>query len=374
MSETPEPAEASGASGTPVSSPASLELVLAALEQAPVGLVVVARGDGGLIANRRAAEMCGGPVQLLGGVLCLPCRARALDGARADVADLVEAAMSGSSSVVELVLEPASREALRVRLSARPLYQGGDGKVLGAVAAIEDVSGLREEQRLRTEWVSIVAHDLRTPIQLIELTADALLRREPPLLPPVRGSMELLARKARLLGRLVKDLLDVSCVETRRLALQPSRVELGRLVEEAARRFEALLPAGRSLEVTVAPVPAVIDCDPDRIEQVLTNLITNAIRYGRAGTPIEVDVEPCGGGACLAVSNIGAGIPAGDLRQLFARFARGPDGARGSLGLGLYIARGIVEAHGGAIDVESTPGGRTTFSIRLPRRPPPNRG
>jgi signal transduction histidine kinase len=180
------------------------------------------------------------------------------------------------------------------------------------------------------------------------------------------------ASAADSLGRMVEDLLDASRLETNRLTLKQSWVNPRALVRETTERLSHLT---RESEVTVSDegAPERVFADPERIEQVLGNLISNAAKYGDPEAEIRVRLAASDGELKIAISNRGKGISQDDASRLFTRFGRLKD-ARGSaipgLGLGLYIAKGIVEAHGGRMWVDSVPNETTTFHFTLPATSP----
>ena len=170
------------------------------------------------------------------------------------------------------------------------------------------------------------------------------------------------------LRRMVDDLLDMSLLEAKRLTLERRRTSPAQLVRETLERL-AHLPGVERVRVHAgAELPAVL-ADPMRIEQVLQNLITNAIKYGDEHSEIAIAVEQRVNELDITVTNSGKGIAPDELPRLFERFTRSR-ATRGSgvpgLGLGLYISKGIVEAHGGRLWAESTPGETTTFHVALP--------
>lgn len=179
---------------------------------------------------------------------------------------------------------------------------------------------------------------------------------------------------ARRLGLLTRDLLNVSSLSKGRFALRPRPIDLAALVGAVAAWYRDLLGPDHHLVVDAA-VPCPVVADPDRIEQVLTNLLDNAAKYAPAGGPIRVGVAPAGdgeerAGALVTVRDEGVGLPSGAADSLFAPFGRAANVAQGripGLGLGLYICRNIVESHGGRIWMTSAGEGRgATVSLRLP--------
>ena len=260
------------------------------------------------------------------------------------------------------------RDGTRVPLQVRgaPLY-GPDGRVSGGIVAFEDISAEKDLERLRTEWNAIVAHDLRNPLNVIVLHAE-LLARATGSAHPAADSIDEIRAAAAQLNRMIQDLLDLSRLEAKKLTLRPGATRIVALAQKAIARA-SLTAADRSITLHApAEVPAVL-VDGDRMVQVLDNLLGNAIKYGDAGTPIVVSIEPADGAVAVAVTNRGAGLSPEAKKHLFQRFRRAVEGKLASVagvGLGLYIVRELVLAHGGEITVESVPGGETTFRFTMP--------
>jgi predicted ATPase/signal transduction histidine kinase/serine/threonine protein kinase len=224
--------------------------------------------------------------------------------------------------------------------------------------------------RLRDEFLSVASHELRTPLTSLILSLQALERR-PWGAQPLASLIDTRriaqsARQAERLDRLISDLLDVSRLEAGQLTLSRAAVNLGELAREVVARFEE--DASRSgCVVTVETSSAVVGSwDASRLDQVLTNLLANAIKFG-AGRPITIRVDQRDEIALLVVKDAGMGIGPEHLDKIFERFERGVSTEHfGGLGLGLYICRRFVDAHGGKIGVSSKLGGGSTFSVELP--------
>ncbi len=221
--------------------------------------------------------------------------------------------------------------------------------------------------QLRRQMTADIAHDLRTPLSVIAGYLEAL---RDGTLPPTQERFETLHTEATLLQRLVEDLRTLSLVDSGELTLQPERIELGDFLRDVERFYQPRAEAdGITLHVQLAqPLPALW-ADRMRLGQILGNLISNALRHTPAGGRITVGAEAADDALRLWVRDTGEGIPPERLSQIFHRFYR-IDEARaqeGQTGLGLAIARGLVEAHGGMIRAESQPGQGTTMYITLPR-------
>ncbi|MHB8416583.1 MAG: sensor histidine kinase [Myxococcales bacterium] len=228
---------------------------------------------------------------------------------------------------------------------------------------------LEERQRLREEWTSLIAHDLRQPLCVITSSATLVrrlaARRD---FERLDRALDQLQRASCRLDRMIGDLADLSRIVTGRLQLEPKPVELCALAGEVVERQRILHP-GRAIRIDAATCVVRIRADPGRIEQVLENLLSNAVKYGSPNEPIGVEVRSAEREVGVKVTNGGPEIPRDELPNLFRRYYRTADARahpQEGLGLGLYIARGIVEAHGGRIWAESRPG-ETAFRFALPR-------
>jgi PAS domain S-box-containing protein len=271
---------------------------------------------------------------------------------------------------VELQLRRPGGGLVPVRISASPVI-GETAVPEGAVAVLQDITAIKDVERLRDEWTSVIAHDLRQPINVIVLTADRLLRGHVAG-DDARRLLERVRAAADSLTRMASDLLDASRIEARRLTLERRPVDVNHCVKEVVDRC-AEITRGHAVRIHAADPPATALVDPVRLEQILTNLLSNAAKHGAAGGVIDVTLRPTDDALQISVTNEGPGLRPDQMDKLFGRFHRlehGPGGPEG-LGLGLYIAKGLVEAHGGKIWVESTPEGPTAFSFTLPIREHP---
>ncbi len=256
----------------------------------------------------------------------------------------------------------------RVRIvlaNATPIWSH-DGAFDGAVAVFQDVTELKDLERQREQWISIVAHDLRQPLAVISLAAQMAARHAASSKVTAHALQRIVASCQRL-ERMTNDLLDASRLEAHRLTVERTAIDLGELVRDIVGRASAVT-RGSAVELTIRePLPAV-EVDAGRIEQILFNMLSNAAKYGEPGAVIRVAVEEVSGSVEVAVTNRGAGIAPDELPRLFSRFERTRSGrkSRDSIGLGLYITKGLVEAHEGRLWVESKPNEETTFRFSLP--------
>ncbi|WP_164021392.1 ATP-binding protein [Pyxidicoccus trucidator] len=229
--------------------------------------------------------------------------------------------------------------------------------------------------RLRDEFLSVASHELRTPLTPIRLKVQGLQRQvQAGVAIPVEkisSALEAVSTQTRRLTNLVDGLLDVSRISAGRLELNPEPMDLALLLRDIRAAFEAeCTRAGCDLRLH-APAAVVGPWDRLRLEQVVTHLLANALKYG-AGRPIHLRVEELHGSALLTVEDHGIGIDPEALPRLFGKFERAVSERHyGGLGLGLYISRQIVAAHGGTIRVESQPGQGARFEVMLPLGPAP---
>lgn len=267
-----------------------------------------------------------------------------------------------------------------------------DGRTVGLKGVMVDITSrklaemerdhllhkLQEAIQARDEFLSIASHELRSPLTSMQLAVQHLVRiaRNRPLheaQAQVAQALEVAERQCRQLGKLVNSLLDISRIRAGRLHLDLRQTDLVAVVQEAAVQLRGELDgSGSSLEIE-AHGPICGQWDPGRILQVVTNLLSNAIKYG-GGRPISVRVLNEGSHARIAVTDQGIGIPADRIGTIFDRFTRAVSAQHyGGLGLGLYIVRSLVEAHGGRVAVQSEAGVGSTFTVELPLSGPPSR-
>jgi signal transduction histidine kinase len=282
--------------------------------------------------------------------------------------------------VVRGVLVSASRRAVA----------GGELRIAEAIAeragpALENASlwadlqrrmdREHEAQRIKDDFLSIVSHELRTPLTSIQGYSQLLegrLLTDAPRHSKELSHLQVVRSQVSRMRRLVDDLLDVSRIDRRGVvSIDPGRFDLAELVREAVARSRR--EHGRREIAVDAPDRLEVEADRDRIDQVVTNLLDNAVKYSPEGGPVSVRLVGDGREAHVSVSDTGIGIPTEHLHHVFERFYQADgDASRrrfGGLGLGLYISRAIVEAHGGSIAAAPSPGGRgSVFSFHIPVR------
>ena len=227
------------------------------------------------------------------------------------------------------------------------------------------VAGLERQETLRRDMIADVAHDLRTPIAVLRSKLEAMLDG---LVSPDRSRLAALHGEVMLLGRLVEDLRTLSLAEGGGLDLRLEITKIKPLLERTLETFSArAAEAGVKLKFASVSSNLEVLLDPDRITQVLHNLIENAIRYARKGD-VELGAQSAPGGVQLWVRDHGAGLSPEALERVFDRFYRGdPARVRGAgSGLGLAIARALTEAHGGRLEAANHPSGGAIFMLFLP--------
>ena len=222
---------------------------------------------------------------------------------------------------------------------------------------------------LRTDLLSTISHELRTPLTLLRTSIGLLLDSDPDE-PMRRRLLHNVKQSSDRMHTLVADLLDLARLRSDRMELRLRRVDLGETVRGAATLMQMLIEErGQTLEVIVPPVPPAVLGDSWRLQRVILNLLNNATKFSSEGAAIVVQVAEQDGNAIVSVRDTGPGIPREIVPRLFEQFftsrANSPGRSFGS-GLGLPIAKGIIEAHGGEISVESEVGRGSTFSFTLP--------
>ncbi|MEW2625258.1 ATP-binding protein [Streptomyces sp. NPDC048106] len=265
------------------------------------------------------------------------------------------------------LLLPGGREVLvTVRyVRAEPL-----GPVHRLIICLRDTEARRRTERSHAELIATVAHELRSPLTSVKgFTATLLAKWERFTDDQKRLMLETVDADADRVTRLIAELLDISRIDSGRLEVRRQPVDIGAAVSRHIQAYVAAgQSAGRFLLRIEQPLPALW-ADPDKIDQVLSNLLENAVRHGE-GT-VTIDITPTASpregedtGTSVTVSDEGPGIPEESMNRVFTRFWRGSK--RGGTGLGLYIVKGIVEAHGGTITVGRARGGGAEFRFTLP--------
>ncbi|GGM93614.1 sensor histidine kinase [Thermus composti] len=242
-----------------------------------------------------------------------------------------------------------------------------DPRVQGVVVALRDLRPRLEADHLKSEFIAAVSHELRTPLAVIMGLAELL--QEEPLPPSAQESVELIRESAFRLKTMVDNLLDTSRLEAGRFEVSKRPVDLRPLLLDLARSFQGVARlSGVDFRVEVEELP-LLEADPDRMAQVVGNLLNNAFKFTPPGGKVSLRARVQGEAVVLKVEDTGPGIPKEELPKLFQRYARAKNAsARGvsGTGLGLFISKHIVEAHGGRIEVETEEGRGSLFRVILP--------
>jgi len=243
------------------------------------------------------------------------------------------------------------------------------GRADKAVINVRDIKRLRDIENLRSAFLSMLGHELQTPLSIIKGYTSTLARSDAKWnKKTLREGLEVIEEECDRLSKLVNRLLLASRIESRTVTLKKEPVQLPAMASKVVRRLESVT-AIHEFEVDFAPDFPEVYADPDRMEEVLTNLVDNAIKYSPKGGRIAITGRTSRDRVEVAVSDNGIGIPRRELGRVFERFRRGENSqvqkVRG-MGLGLYICKSIVEAHGGKIEVSSEAGKGSEFKFTLP--------
>ena len=341
---------------------AQVERTTALFDRMVEGIIVVGLDGKIRLANHAAAELFG---------FTLPVQDRTvLEATRHHEVAALVARLEIEPAVLnhELRLDRVT-ETRFLQVNALAL-RAASGARDGAIVVFHDLTRLRQLEAVRQEFVANVSHELRTPLSLIKSAAETLLdggRSDPAV---TARFLEIIDKNANRLTLVIDDLLLLARLDSGRVELKLEAVELGAAAQDALDDAAMIARArGVSLHNQV-PAGIVANADPERLRQVLANLIDNAIKYGRADGNVTLRGQVLAGARVeLTVRDDGPGIPAEAKSRIFERFYR-VDKARsreqGGTGLGLAIVKNVVQAHGGEVRVESSPGNGTEFFITLP--------
>jgi PAS domain S-box-containing protein len=320
-------------------------------------------GPGGRISfvNRALAESVGVPEavivgRLLGDLVAVPGDDHALD-------DILAAVAGGGRWSGTLQARTATTDLVwEVSLTSLPPAAHGPR----AVAIFRDVSEKHALEQLRADFLSMVTHDIKVPLTVILGYTEMLSDPEP---PPDQVPLDVVSRireSGEQIHALVCNFLDLSRIEAGRFTIDPRPFDVHAMVAHALEQH-AFSARRKSIDLSLQASSLAMVGDEGQLERVMTNLLANAIKYTPVGGSVGVTVRPEGARVVLAVRDTGRGIPAADIPHLFERYRRVREAKRTEgTGLGLFIAKTIVDAHGGEIGVESTPGVGSIFTIVIP--------
>jgi signal transduction histidine kinase len=287
-------------------------------------------------------------------------------------------AMKAMNPASALFLPLVAREQLIGVLTLFRTNRSFDGDDLGfaedlgrlAALALDNArlhDTVRASLRARDEMVGVVSHDLRNPVAAVKMLSRTLLNTREMGGTQAHESIELIAQAAEQMDALIRDLLDVNRLDAGKLTIAATPVDPSVLLTDSLQTLRPLVEAeGISLELQLETGLPPVAADRERIQQTLSNLVGNAIKFSRAGSTIVVLTRRHAEGVMISVLDQGKGIAAGDLPRVFDRYWQSGRTDRHGAGLGLAIAKGIVEAHGGRIWIESSLGEGTTAAFTLP--------
>jgi len=269
----------------------------------------------------------------------------------------------GMSSVLPLAVDGSERA---FRLRTTPMRDNGN-RLLGAVTILEDITHLREIDRLKSEFIATASHELRTPLTSVQMGVHLLLEGALGELTDNQNEVLQACRQdCERLDKLMRDLLDLSKIEAGESQPQLATVSARDLLTTAVKELRPQVEAkGLALSVDAPVELPRVSVDRLQIERVISNLVINALRHTKHGQ-IKISAEQRDNHVAVSVSDTGSGIPTEYLPHIFDKFVQVPDASTGGAGLGLTISKSIVEAHGGQISVQSQIGRGTTFTFTLP--------
>ena len=340
----------------------------AILETMQDGLLVVDMGRHITLMNRTFENL----FELRGEALGAPL----LDSVRHATLDrlIAETLRTGERMQSQLTLTDSKTDAERhVEVSAVPLKDDMD-LISGAVILFHDITQLKRVDQIRRDFVANVSHELRTPLSILRGYIETLLDNPKTSREELARILQIMERHSKRLGLLVDDLLSLAQLESSSASLEIGEVQLSELFESVLRDWKERL-AGKQLRLIVDFPPDMppIRADETRLQEVLYNLLENAVKYSRENGEIRLQAKRCGPEIAISVGDNGIGISRDDLPRIFERFYRA-DKARsrelGGTGLGLAIVKHIAQLHGGRVEAESDPGRGTTVRVFLPANMP----
>jgi len=285
---------------------------------------------------------------------------------------LEEAELSGwpltakANLYVEGDLKRPSGELIPVGVTYAPLLSG-EGKLINIIASIRDITHFREAEEIKSVFVSIVSHELKTPVALIKGYAGTLRREDVSWDSEiVQDSLEVIEDEADRLTELIENLLDASRLQAGEFSLNLAEIRMDKLAQEMAERFQTQTERHRIIVQFPDEFPVIVG-DENRLEQVFYNLLSNAVKYSPDGGEISISGQIRSEQIIICIQDQGLGISQEDVPHIFDRFFRADEAAKNTqgAGLGLYLSRAIIEAHNGRIWIEPRPetGTRVCFSI-----------
>jgi PAS domain S-box-containing protein len=269
----------------------------------------------------------------------------------------------------EMLMQARDGQLFAVAVTASVILSVHNTPTIG-ILTVRDITREREQEEQRTTFISVISHELQTPIAIIKGYASTLARTDAVLQPDaLRVRLHAIEEEADRLNSLVANLLYASRIQAGGLQMEIVPLDLGPLVERVVERQRVKSPSA-TIQLDLPEEMPTVMADRERIEEVLQNLLDNAIKYSPGTAQVEIMCRAMGDEVITSISDVGMGIPLRDQPAIFERFHRAENGTSRAIqgaGLGLYICRAIVEAHGGRIWVESTLHSGSTFLFSLPR-------
>lgn len=300
-------------------------------------------------------------------------RAPLLDFVRDATLDrlIVETLRTGNAAQSELVLADSKTNSEReVEIKAVPIRNDA-GLISGAVILFHDITQLKQADKVRRDFVANVSHELRTPLSILSGYIETLLDNPKTSGEELSRILQVMERHSKRLRLLLDDLLSLAHLESRNASLQVSDIQLAQLFDNVIRDWEKKLAEKRLKIIVDLPPDRTIRADETRLQEVLYNLLDNAVKYSRENGVIRLQAAQQGSEMVLSVTDNGIGISKDDLPRIFERFyradkARSSRSIRSGTGLGLAIVKHIAQLHGGRAEARSEPGKGTTVRVMLP--------
>jgi signal transduction histidine kinase len=343
----------------------------ALLDSAADGILILSSGHTVTRCNPAFARMLGEPVKNIVGqsheaVIDLKCPE--------DMITLEQAEAGGwpltpnATLYVEGDLQRPSNVTLPVGITYAPLISA-EGNLLNIIATVRDITRFREAEEIKSTFISVISHELKTPVALIKGYVGTLRREDANWdREIVKDSLAVIEEEADRLTNLIENLLDASRLQAGGLSINPADVALNAVAERTAKHFQTQ----SSIHDIIVDFPEnfpIINGDETRLEQVLSNLVSNAIKYSPNGGEIRIRGQILPAQVIICVSDQGPGVSPEDIPHIFDRFYRSSIAKRTTkgAGLGLYLARAVIEAHGGRIWVDTQPGKGARICFSIPR-------
>jgi PAS domain S-box-containing protein len=334
------------------------------LDTLPVPVIVYAADGRVLYSNQARKEFAGGDVETLDAAIARtsPRREDGEEMARDDLPAL--RALRGELVRGERLRLRAKDGHVEILLCNASPLRDPDGKIAAAVVVFHDITDMSELERRRRDLFAMASHDLRTPLTVIQAFAQLakrLVSKEPDRAVKALDDID---RETKRMVRLVRDLLDVARFETGAVPVELADGDLASALRAAVERQ----PEKERFTVTVPAGVGSARFDADRVDQVLDNLLSNAIRHTASGTNVDVRIAEEKDEVIVSVTDRGAGVGPDERARLFTPFFQTPRSRSfGGTGLGLHISKRIAQAHGGQLWLEETMPGKTTFAFSLPK-------